>query len=210
VQADPNWQQVNAAVDFAGLPRRCLMSVVDGAFADAYAQQIAHQFHHAAVRTVSYQNKPCINWRNQVLVTGSSNSTSSSGALEEKILARAALASFACWQTNLRLTSCPAAKSVFVAVPANADLTDLTRGELEVIIVTLWKRLAALETKVDKNLSNSSKPPSSNGFVKKALPLREASGKQAGGELDHKGAPLKRVEQPTETVSYRLPKQCDQ
>ncbi|WP_307726915.1 DUF6444 domain-containing protein, partial [Massilia psychrophila] len=51
--------------------------------------------------------------------------------------------------------------------PSLPDLTDLTRGELEVIIVTLWDRLVALETKVDKNSSNSSKPPSSDGLVKK-------------------------------------------
>ncbi|WP_307719733.1 DUF6444 domain-containing protein, partial [Massilia psychrophila] len=49
--------------------------------------------------------------------------------------------------------------------PSPPDLTDLTRGELEVIIVTLWDRLVALETKVDKNSSNSSKPPSSDGLV---------------------------------------------
>ena len=94
--------------------------------------------------------------------------------------------------------------------PSPPDLTDLTRGELEVIIVTLWDRLAALETKVDKNSSNSSKPPSSDGLVKKTRSLREASGKQAGGQLSHKGTTLKRVEQPTETVFHRLPMQCDQ
>lgn len=93
--------------------------------------------------------------------------------------------------------------------PSPPDLTDLTRGELEVIIVTLWDRLVALETKVDKHSSNSSKPPSSDGLAKKTRSLREASGKQAGGQPGHKGTTLKRVEHPTETVSHRLPMQCD-
>jgi hypothetical protein len=83
--------------------------------------------------------------------------------------------------------------------PSPSDLTDLTRGELEVIIVTLWDRLAALETKVDKNSSNFSKPPSSDGLVKKTRSLREASGKpawlqendaQAGRAADRDGVPL--------------------
>ena len=55
VQADSNWREVDAAVDGACLPRRRLMNVVDGAFADAHAQQVAHQFDDAAVRAVSDQ-----------------------------------------------------------------------------------------------------------------------------------------------------------
>ena len=55
VQTGTNRRQVDAAVDCAGLPRGCLMEVVDGAIADAHTQQVAHQFHHAAVRSVSDQ-----------------------------------------------------------------------------------------------------------------------------------------------------------
>ena len=53
VQADANWRQVDAAVDGAGLPRCRLMNIVDGALADAHAQQVAHQFHHATIRAVT-------------------------------------------------------------------------------------------------------------------------------------------------------------
>ena len=53
--------------------------------------------------------------------------------------------------------------------PPRPDLTELTRGELEDIVVTLWDRLAALESKVNKTSHNSSKPPSSDGLAKKPL-----------------------------------------
>ncbi|MES2260592.1 MAG: hypothetical protein V4724_18885 [Pseudomonadota bacterium] len=41
--------------------------------------------------------KPSVNWRSHVLVTGNPNSTSSSGELDAKTSAKAALALFACW-----------------------------------------------------------------------------------------------------------------
>ena len=94
--------------------------------------------------------------------------------------------------------------------PSLPNLTNLTRGELGVIIVTLWDRLAVLKTKVDRNSSSSGKPPSADGLVKKTRSLRKALGKQAGGQPGHKGTTLKRVAQPTETVSHLLPMQCNQ
>jgi len=55
VQADLNWRQVEALVDGAGLRRRRLTGVKDGALADAHAQQVAHQFHDPSLRAVSDQ-----------------------------------------------------------------------------------------------------------------------------------------------------------
>ena len=88
------------------------------------------------------------------------------------------------------------------------DLSALTRGELEGVVLSLWERLEALESKVNKTSQNSSKPPSSDGLVKKTSSLREPSGKPPGGQLGHKGTTLKRVADPTDTVNHPLPQQC--
>ena len=87
------------------------------------------------------------------------------------------------------------------------DLSALTRGELEGVVLTLWERLDALESKVAKNSNNSSQPPSSDG-LRKTKSLREPSGKPPGGQLGHKGTTLKRVAEPTHTVDHPLPPQC--
>ena len=50
VQADSNWREVDAAVDYAGLPRRRLMNVVDGALADAHAQQVKSRINSTTPR----------------------------------------------------------------------------------------------------------------------------------------------------------------
>jgi hypothetical protein len=42
--------------------------------------------------------------------------------------------------------------------PDLSDLSALTRGELEGVVLTLWERLEALESKVAKN-SRNSRPP---------------------------------------------------
>ena len=88
------------------------------------------------------------------------------------------------------------------------DLSALTRGELEGVVLSLWERLEALESKVNKTSQNSSKPPSSDGLVKKTSSLREPSGKPPGGQAGHKGTTLKRVADPTDTVNHPLPQQC--
>lgn len=88
------------------------------------------------------------------------------------------------------------------------DFSALTRGELEGVVLSLWERLDALESKVNKTSQNSSKPPSSDGLVKKTSSLREPSGKSPGGQAGHKGTTLKRVAEPTDTVNHPLPQQC--
>ena len=88
------------------------------------------------------------------------------------------------------------------------DLSGLSHGEKDILILTLLARLDALESKVNKDSHNSSKPPSSDGLAKKTRSLRESSGKSVGGQVGHKGNTLKRAAEPTETVLHPLPKQC--
>ena len=75
--------------------------------------------------------------------------------------------------------------------------------------MTLLARLEALESKVNKNSYNSSKPPSTDGLAKKTSSLRESSGKPPGGQAGHKGSTLKQAMQPTEHIDYPLPGQCE-
>lgn len=63
-----------------------------------------------------------------------------------------------------------------------------------------------LEDQLSKNSSNSSKPPSSDGFKRqnKTKSMRKKSGKKAGGQKGHKGSTLKMVVTPDETVTHTL------
>lgn len=89
------------------------------------------------------------------------------------------------------------------------DLSGLTHGEKDLLILTPLARLDALGSKVNKDSHNSSKPPSSDGLAKKTRSLHESSGKPAGGQTGHKGSTLKRVAQATRTIDHPLPWQCD-
>ena len=89
------------------------------------------------------------------------------------------------------------------------DLSTLSHAQKDNLILTLLERLDALESKVNKDSHNSSKPPSSDGLTKKTRSLREPSGKKAGGQTGHKGTTLRQIEQPTQVVRHPLPSQCD-
>ena len=62
----------------------------------------------------------------------------------------------------------------------------------------LQQRIEHLESIINKNSSNSSKPPSSDGFnkPKRTTSLRQKTGKKPGGQTGHKGFTLKQVEKP--------------
>ena len=66
------------------------------------------------------------------------------------------------------------------------------------LIKQLEARIRELELRLNKNSSNSSKPPSSDGLSKppKTTSLRESGKNKSGGQLGHKGETLKQIEMP--------------
>jgi transposase len=70
---------------------------------------------------------------------------------------------------------------------------------LESQIKELTERLIALESRLNQNSRNSSRPPSTDYFVKeKPNPksLRKKSGKKAGGQDGHLGTTLEMTDDP--------------
>lgn len=72
----------------------------------------------------------------------------------------------------------------------------------------LIKRVNSLESQVNKNSNNSSKPPSSDGFKKKTKSLRTKSGKNPGGQEGHEGTTLELSDNPDEIEIHGVDK-CD-
>lgn len=62
----------------------------------------------------------------------------------------------------------------------------------------LEARVNELEGRLSKNSSNSSKPPSSDGFGKRTKSLRQKSDKPSGGQKGHRGQTLEWREHPDE------------
>jgi transposase len=73
----------------------------------------------------------------------------------------------------------------------------------------LVARIATLEARLAQDSHNSSKPPSSDNFVRspKKRSLRKASGKKPGGQKDHQGHSLRQVEEP-DHLAYHWAKTC--
>ena len=82
-------------------------------------------------------------------------------------------------------------------------------AELEKIVAQQAARIAELEKRLNKNSSNSSKPPSSDGLKKLARTssLREPGKNRSGGQKGHKGTTLKQVVHPNHVVTHQL-EQC--
>src|SRR5258707_15156141 len=55
----------------------------------------------------------------------------------------------------------------------------------------LAARIQELEARLAKDRHNRSKPPASDGLARKTKRLRPRSGKQAGGQLGHRGETLR-------------------
>jgi transposase len=72
----------------------------------------------------------------------------------------------------------------------------------------LEQRVVDLETQLSKNSRNSSKPPSSDGFVKpdRTKSLRDKSGKKPGGQSGHDGHFLELVPNPDQILFHQLVK----
>jgi len=92
------------------------------------------------------------------------------------------------------------------------SLIALDKETLIELILKLSMRVGGLEARLNKNSSNSSKPPSSDGFEKKNKPnpksLRGRSGKNSGGQDGHKGGTLKQVITP-DIVIIHTPSNCN-
>jgi transposase len=72
-------------------------------------------------------------------------------------------------------------------------------------IIRLEERVHALQSQIDKNSRNSSKPPSSDVFNKpKPKSLRTKTGKSPGGQEGHQGHTLHQVEEPDEIETHRV------
>jgi transposase len=80
--------------------------------------------------------------------------------------------------------------------------------QIAITMTQLAERVQALEDQLAKNSSNSSKPPSSNGYQKPTpKSLRKRHQKKSGGQPGHTGYTLKMVEHP-EHIEVHTVNQC--
>lgn len=98
------------------------------------------------------------------------------------------------------------------AAAAPADIIAALLAQIaaqQALITSLQARVAELERRLGLNSGNSGKPPSSDGLKKplRTQSLREASGKQSGGQKGHPGETLRRVETPDATIDH-FPQTC--
>ncbi|MFL5667692.1 MAG: IS66 family transposase [Ktedonobacteraceae bacterium] len=66
------------------------------------------------------------------------------------------------------------------------------------------EQLHRLQEQGGKDSHNSSLPPSSDRFVRRAKSLRKKSGKKAGGQKGHRGHHLRQVDTPDEVVQHQV------
>lgn len=68
--------------------------------------------------------------------------------------------------------------------------------------------IEVLQGRLNKNSSNSSKPPASDG-LKKTNSTRRPSGNKPGGQVGHPGSTLEKTATPDTIIKHPLPEQCD-
>lgn len=94
----------------------------------------------------------------------------------------------------------------------NSEITNLN-SEITALKTSNAKqslRIAELEASINKNSSNSSKPPSSDGYKKPPIMnSRQKSGKSSGGQPGHEGRTLAKVNDPDERIEFQTPQICD-
>ena len=73
------------------------------------------------------------------------------------------------------------------------------------MVSKLYGRIQDLEDRTSKNSKNSSKPPSSDGYVKPSpKSLREKTGKSIGGQKGHIGTTLEQIDNPDVVKIYKV------
>ena len=71
------------------------------------------------------------------------------------------------------------------------------------------QRISELEANRNKNSNNSSKPPSSDGYGKSPKNNRQKSDRPTGGQPEHEGRTLEKIQNPDEVVEYKTPETCE-
>lgn len=101
----------------------------------------------------------------------------------------------------------------FVEIKLRLDIAEKRIAEQDIVIEKSEKRIIELEyenkrlkRQLNQNSSNSSRPPSSDGFKKKPALPKKKKGK-VGGQKGHKGKTLQQVENPDRTTLCQ-PKRC--
>lgn len=85
------------------------------------------------------------------------------------------------------------------------SLNNLSKGDLIELVNKLYGVIEGLEDRVSKNSQNSSKPPSSDPYVKPSpKSRREKTDKSIGGQKGHVGSTLKQVSSPDLIKLYKL------
>ena len=74
--------------------------------------------------------------------------------------------------------------------------------DLKQLVAMQNEKIAALEKRLNKDSSNSSKPPSTDGFIR-IVKTRTKSKKKSGGQIGHKGETLLQVSNPDKII--RIP-----
>jgi transposase len=85
----------------------------------------------------------------------------------------------------------------------------IEKHRLESVVEELSMQVHELLGRLAKDSSNSSKPPSTDGYAKKKRSLRQKSGKKPGGQAGHPGCTRGLMEHPNEIVVVP-PQQCEQ
>lgn len=76
-------------------------------------------------------------------------------------------------------------------------------AQLRQMMEEILRSLGEVEGKLAKDSHNSSRPPSSDGLLRKRVNLRKKSEKKPGGQAGHPGRMLLAVETPDEVVRHR-------
>ena len=81
--------------------------------------------------------------------------------------------------------------------------------DLQHQIIELHQKIEQLEQRLNKNSTNSHKPPSSDGYRKPIQNNREKSDKSKGAQPGHKGTTLTMVENPDKIIYHPIGGKCD-